>query len=76
MQAGWLILVNKLRCLGALDRLRVNQVFWSSRAENGGNFEPDYSYSQIDSANQFLDRMYKRISADIPSEQFLRFVMG
>ena len=72
-EAGWLILVNKLKCLGGLDRLRVNQVFWSSRTANGGNFEPHYSYRQIDSANQFLDRMYQRISADIPPGQFLRF---
>ena len=72
-EAGWLILVNKLKCLGGLDRLRVNQVFWSSRTANGGNFEPHYSYRQIDSANKFLDRMYQRISADIPPGQFLRF---
>jgi hypothetical protein len=65
--------VNKLRGLGVLDRLLVNQVFWGSRTENGGNFEPHYSSKHIDSANQFLDRMYQRMGADIPSEQFLRF---
>ena len=75
-EAGWLILVNKLRDLGVLDRLLVNQVFWSSRTENGGNFEPHYSSKQIDSANQFLDRMYQRVSADIPSRQILRFDHG
>ena len=75
-EAGWLIVLNKLRCLGVLDRLLVNQVFWGSRTENGGNFEPHYSSRQIDSANQFLDRMYQRISADIPSGQFLRFDHG
>ena len=75
-EAGWLILVNKLRGLGVLDRLRVNQVYWGSRTENGGNFEPHHSSRQIDLANQFLDRMYQRISADILSEQFLRFDHG
>jgi hypothetical protein len=75
-EAGWSILVNKLRSLGVLDRLLVNQVFWGSRTENGGHFEPQYSSRHIDSANQFLDRMYQRISADIPSEQFLRFDHG
>jgi Family of unknown function (DUF6270) len=75
-EAGWAILVNKLRYLGYLDRLRVNQVFWGSRTENGGDFKPDYSDSQIDAANQFLDRMYQHISADIASEQFLRFDRG
>ncbi len=75
-ERGWSILVSKLRGLGVLDRLLVNQVFWSSRTENGGNFEPHYSSKHIDSANQFLDRMYQRISADIPSEQFLRFDHG
>jgi hypothetical protein len=75
-EAGWLILVNKLKDLGVLDRLRVNRVFWSSRTENGGNFEPHYPDSQIHSANQFLGRMYQRISTDIPSEQFLRFDDG
>ena len=75
-EAGWVILVNKLRGLGALDRLLINQVFWSSRTENGSNFEPHYSSKHIDSANQFLDRMYQRMNADIPSGQFLRFDHG
>ena len=75
-EAGWSILVNKLRGLGVLDRLLVNQVFWGSRTENGGNFEPHYSSRQIYSANQFLERMYQRIGADIPSEQFLQFDQG
>jgi hypothetical protein len=63
--------VNKLRGLGALDRLIINQVFWASRTEKGDDFWPDYSSKKIDSANQCLDRMYQRISVDIPSEQFL-----
>ena len=75
-EAGWSILVNKLRGLGVLDRLLVNQVFWGARTENGGNFEPHYSSKHIDSVNQFLDRMYQRISADISSKQFLRFDQG
>jgi hypothetical protein len=75
-EAGWLVFVNKLRGLGVLNRLLVNQVFWGSRTENGGNFEPHFSSKHIDSANQFLDRMYQRISADIPPEQFLRFDHG
>jgi hypothetical protein len=72
-EAGWSILVNKLGRLGILDRLRVNQVFWGTRTENGGNFEPDYSDRQIALANQVLERMYRHISADIPAQQFLRF---
>lgn len=75
-EAGWLILLNKLKGLNVLDRLRVNQVFWSSRTESGGNFEPDYSDRQIALANQSLERMYRHISADIPSQQFLRFDYG
>jgi Family of unknown function (DUF6270) len=72
-EAGWLVLVNKLRVLRVLDRLLINQVFWGTRTENGGNFEPHYPVRYIDTANQFLDRMYRRISGDIPYEQFLRF---
>jgi hypothetical protein len=75
-EAGWSILVNRLRGLGVLDRLLVNEVFWGSRTENGGDFEPHFLTKHIDSANQFLDRKYQRISADIPSEQFLRFDRG
>lgn len=75
-EAGWVTLVNRLRCLGLLDRLRVNQVFWGTRTENGANFEPQYTSSQIDSANQFLDRLYQRVADDIPSGQFLRFNHG
>jgi hypothetical protein len=72
-EAGWLTFIDKLRCLGVLDRLLVNQVFWGSRTDNGGSFDQHYPRRYIDSANQFLDRMYQRISADIPSKQFLRF---
>lgn len=68
--------MDKLRRLGRLDRLRVNEVFWDSRAEKGGKFEPHFSNSQIDSANQFLSRMYQRISVDVPPEKFLRFDQG
>jgi Family of unknown function (DUF6270)/Heparinase II/III-like protein len=75
-EAGWLILADKLRGLGLLDRLLVNQVFWGSRMENGGIFDQHYPSEYIDSANKFLDRMYQRITADIPSEQFLRFDHG
>ncbi len=75
-EVGWSILVNKLKDLGVLDRLRVNQVFWGSQTENGGNFEPHYSSRRIDQANQFLDRLYQRIAVDIPSGQFLRFDQG
>jgi hypothetical protein len=75
-EAGWVIFVNKLRGLRVLDRLLINQVFWGARTESGGNFEPHYSSKHIDSANRFLDRMYQRISVDIPSDQFLRFDHG
>ena len=75
-EAGWLISFRRLRHLGVLDRVRVNQVFWAVGTKNGENFEPHFPSRQIDSANQFLDRMYQRISADIPSEQFLRFDHG
>jgi hypothetical protein len=75
-EAGWVILVNKLRCCGALDRLRVNQVFWAVRTEDGGDFEPNYPDWRIGSANEFLARMYRRISADVPSKQFLGFDQG
>jgi hypothetical protein len=75
-EAGWVILVNKLRCCGALDRLRVNQVFWAVRTEDGGDFESNYPGWRIGSANEFLARMYRRISADVPSEQFLGFDQG
>jgi len=75
-EAGWMILVDKLRHLGHLDRLRVNQVFWAVRTEDGGDFEPNYPGWRIGSANEFLARMYRRISADIPSEQFLGFGQG
>ena len=75
-EAGWVTLVSKLSDVGVLDRLLINQVFWGSRTENGSNFEPHYSSRHIDSANQFLDRLYQRISVDIPSEQFLRFDHG
>lgn len=72
-ESGWATLCGKLRRLGVLDRLRINQVFWSSRTKSGENYEPNFSANQIDSANNFLGRIYDRVRVDIPSGQFLRF---
>jgi len=75
-EAGWEIFLSKLRHLGVLGRVRVNQVFWAIGTKSGGNFAPHFSGRQIDSANKFLDRMYQRARVDLPSEQFLRFDEG
>jgi len=75
-EAGWEIFLSKLRHLGVLGRVRINQVFWGVGTKNGGNFEPHFSSRQIDIANKFLDRLYQRARVDFPSEQFLRFDEG
>lgn len=75
-EAGWALLVNRLKELEKLDRVVVNRVYWSTNRESGGGFEPSYSRRGIDAANRFLDRMYERIGRDLRPEQFMRFDPG
>lgn len=72
-ETGWEILLKKLRGLGILDRLVVNQVFWSAQTEKGGTYEPQFQRKRIDVANQFLSRMYHRMGTDVPTKHFLKF---
>lgn len=72
-EKGWECFVKKLLSAEMLDRVLVNQVFWSTRTESGGNFEPTYSRKRIDAANLLLERMYNRMRVDLQSSQFICF---
>lgn len=70
---GWAFFVRRLSALDVLDRVRVNKVFWSASTQSGCGFGGGYTPARIASANQMLERMYRRIAHDIPAHQFLVF---
>ena len=72
-EQGWIRFVQILQELGKLDTIRINKVYWAEKTMEGMDFLPHYSAQQIKEANQFLDRLYTRISLDLPDSQFLHF---
>ncbi|WP_230947711.1 DUF6270 domain-containing protein [Burkholderia territorii] len=72
-EAGWRQLVAKLSAQGRLDRLIVNEVYWSSACSDGTDFSPAYSHDDIAQANAFLSRQYARMREDLDDAQFLHF---
>jgi len=71
-EAGWAKLCNNLDRLSLLDKLHINEVFWSRRTKLGDPF-PSHTDARIAFANSTLSRMYDRIAKDIPRSQILRF---
>ncbi|AZN37305.1 DUF6270 domain-containing protein [Iodobacter ciconiae] len=72
-EQGWSKLINILKKREILNNLFVNKVYWSNKHEDGSNFLPNYSAERIFNANQFLERIYSRMSVDLNSEQFIVF---
>jgi hypothetical protein len=72
-EAGWMKFCENLDRLGLLNKLRINEVFWSRRTTLGNPFPPHHTDARIASANSTLSRMYDRIAKDIPRPQILRF---
>jgi hypothetical protein len=72
-ERGWRRFVQIQEMSGRFNRLRVNRVYWSLVAQNGVDLSPAFPSQLIDEANAFLDRLYRRMEADVPSQQFLTF---
>jgi hypothetical protein len=70
---GWQRLLAWAEAAGAADRILVNQVYWSERTESGEGFGPRYAPSAIQSANAYLDRLYRRMAEDLLPGQFAKF---
>lgn len=67
---GWTALIAQLDSLGKRAALRINKVFWAERTAAGDDFRPSYDATGIKSANEFLEKIYSRMSRDLPPEQF------
>jgi hypothetical protein len=72
-EEGWRSFLALLDSRNMRGRLLVNQVFWATRTETGGDFGEAFPPAKIDAANAFLGRLYERMTADLPDRQFIRF---
>jgi len=72
-ESGWSALIAQLDSLGKRASLRINKVYWAERTTAGDDFLPSYDSTGIKSANQFLEKIYSRMSRDLPPEQFFEF---
>jgi len=72
-ELAWEKLIAQLDLLGKRSSLIVNKVYWAERTEVGGGFEPIYSQHKIAEFNGFLEKLYFRMSKDIPAEQFIEY---
>lgn len=72
-ERGWQRLLALLRQHGLVDRVKVNRVFWSSAHEDGSPFGAGQTPARIAVANAYLERLYRRLEADLPPRHFVRF---
>lgn len=70
-EEAWSLLVARLRDLGLLERLVVNDVRWADVVEGGGQMPDVYPPTLTARANYFLGRMSARMRRDLaPSQLF------
>ena len=70
---GWCSLIDILKKRNILDRLVVNNAFWSIKHEDGTDFLPNISDKYISDVNIFLTHIYTRMSHDLTPDQFINF---
>jgi hypothetical protein len=72
-ERGWNALVLTLASTDSLEKLLINEVYWSKASADGIDYLPHYSAQDIERANRYLTRLYARMREDLPEQQFLRF---
>jgi|GEM_PF-3383372 len=72
-EQGWKRLINLLWELGAIEKLFVNGVYWSSCLEDGSSFDSVYTESYIEMANSFLAEIYSIMRRDLKESQIIGF---
>jgi len=75
-QSAWAALVRSLRDADRLDRLRVNEAYWTERVADGSDLPANFPRSVIEANNAFLSRLYLRMADDLEEWQFLRYPPG
>ncbi|WP_313661941.1 DUF6270 domain-containing protein [Cellulosimicrobium cellulans] len=72
-EQGWVRLLAALDARGRRAHLRVNAAKWATALDDGSDFPAVYPPDRIGRANEFLDRLYRRMSEDIPAGQIVSF---
>ncbi len=71
--AGWVRLLAALDARGRRAHLRVNAAKWATALDDGSEFPAMYAPDRIRRANEFLDRLYGRMSEDLSADQLVSF---
>ena len=72
-EAGWSLLIHKLKEFGLLSKVRLNCAFWAESTAEGSTFEPAFTPKKIEEANAWLNRFYERAKIDLTSDQLVVF---
>ena len=70
--SGWYRLIATLKMQRKLNRLRINEVYWSHKSHDGMDYLPTYSIEKIKQANKFLSILYSHMRVILPESQFLK----
>lgn len=69
---GYEKIINTLKKNDSLNKLVVNFPFWGLKDELGNAFDHEVMH-EIEKANFWFDRIYKKINEDVPISQFCRY---
>nr|WP_128082711.1 DUF6270 domain-containing protein [Cellulosimicrobium sp. MM] len=72
-EQGWVRLLAALDARGRRAHLRVNAAKWATALDDGSEFPAAFAAGRIRRANEFLDRLYSRMSEDISPDQLVSF---
>ncbi|MFM5208327.1 DUF6270 domain-containing protein [Aeromonas hydrophila] len=70
-ELAWKKFISLMEKLNAKDKVIINAVTWTKITSDNLFFDGIYTEAYLDSANRYLQKIYQRISIDIPSEQFI-----
>ncbi|EQB2602511.1 DUF6270 domain-containing protein [Aeromonas salmonicida] len=70
-ELAWKKLISLMEKINAKDKIIINAVSWTKRTSDNLSFDGIYTETYLDSANRYLQKIYKRIAIDIPGEQFV-----
>ena len=68
---GWEIFLNHINMAGKSKKIIINKVFLAQVDEKGSAFD---QIDFIKKMNQWLNRVYSRISDDLPQSQFIDYI--
>lgn len=70
-EKGWSRFITTLKSMDRLKDVFIHKTFWSFTTQSGNDYSSIYREEQISAANSFLQRLYARIAADLPAQQFI-----